>query len=61
MKNKDFGPIKPVKDAAGRFDDVAVRRVWELPHQRTTFRVLLELLNMGEHATNECLCSIRFV
>ncbi len=61
MEHNDPGSVQPVKDAAGRFDDLAVRRVREFPHQGTAFRVLLELLNMGKHATDECLCGIRFV
>ncbi len=61
MENKDFSSIESVKDAAGRFYDLAVWRVGELSYYGTTFWVFLELLNMREDPLDKCSCRVWFV
>jgi hypothetical protein len=61
VKNKYFSTLNSVKDAAGWLYDLPIRRVWQLSYTGTTFWLFLELLDMGENALNEGLCSVWFV
>lgn len=61
VKHKNFSSIESVKDAAGRFYDLAVSRVWQLTHLGATFWVFLKLLDTREHTLDKGLCRLGFI